>query len=99
MADVAVVTMSEFGRTVAENGNAGSDHGHGTTMLVMGWAARGGRVLGRWPPGARFEDRDLGGHQQFSESVRRDPGRPPRRCGSRRGFPGAFPAPALGVFG
>jgi hypothetical protein len=42
MADVAVVTMSEFGRTVAENGNAGSDHGHGTTMLVMGWAARGG---------------------------------------------------------
>jgi uncharacterized protein (DUF1501 family) len=62
MADVAVLTMSEFGRTVAENGNRGTDHGHATAMLVMGGGVRGGRVYGRWP-GLRsdqlFEGRDL----------------------------------------
>src|SRR5439155_686858 len=49
MADVIVLTMSEFGRTVAENGNRGTDHGRATAMLVMGGPVRGGRVYGRWP--------------------------------------------------
>src|SRR5262245_64196767 len=34
MEDVVIVTMSEFGRTAAENGNAGTDHGHGNVMMV-----------------------------------------------------------------
>ena len=62
MVDVVVLTMSEFGRTVAENGNRGTDHGHATAMLVLGGGVRGGRVHGRWPGLAReqlFEDRDL----------------------------------------
>jgi len=62
MADVVVITMSEFGRTVAENGNRGTDHGHATAMLVLGGGVRGGRVYGRWPGLARhqlFEGRDL----------------------------------------
>ena len=62
MADVVVLTMSEFGRTVGENGNRGTDHGHATAMLALGGAVRGGRVYGRWPGlvrEQRFEDRDL----------------------------------------
>ncbi|HET8682196.1 MAG TPA: DUF1501 domain-containing protein, partial [Micromonosporaceae bacterium] len=49
LADVTLVTMSEFGRRVAENGNAGTDHGHGGVMLLLGGGLAGGRVHGRWP--------------------------------------------------
>jgi uncharacterized protein (DUF1501 family) len=62
MRDVVVLTMSEFGRTVRENGNRGTDHGHGTAMFVIGGAARGGKVHGTWPGLSReqlHEARDL----------------------------------------
>jgi uncharacterized protein (DUF1501 family) len=62
MRDVVVLTMSEFGRTVRENGNRGTDHGHATAMFVIGGAAKGGIVHGRWPGLAReqlHEGRDL----------------------------------------
>jgi uncharacterized protein (DUF1501 family) len=49
MADVVLVTMSEFGRTVRENGNRGTDHGHATVMLALGGGVHGGKVHGRWP--------------------------------------------------
>src|SRR2546428_23986 len=62
MRDVVVLTMSEFGRTVRENGSSGTDHGHATAMLVLGGPVNGGRVLGKWPgldPAQRFEGRDV----------------------------------------
>jgi uncharacterized protein (DUF1501 family) len=49
MANVVVVTMSEFGRTAKENGNRGTDHGHANCMFVMGGDVKGGRVYGKWP--------------------------------------------------
>ena len=62
MQDVVVLTMSEFGRAVVENGSRGTDHGHGNAMMIIVGAVRGGRVYGRWPglaPEQRYEGRDL----------------------------------------
>src|SRR5436190_17397824 len=62
MEDIVLVTMSEFGRTVQEDGNGGTDHGHGNVMMVLGGPVRGGKVYGRWPglePEQLFEQRDL----------------------------------------
>ncbi len=62
MQDVVVVTMTEFGRTVRENGNRGTDHGHASVSFVMGGPVRGGKVHGRWPGLASdelYEGRDL----------------------------------------
>ena len=60
--DVVLVTLTEFGRTVRENGNRGTDHGHGSISLVMGESVRGGQVHGRWPGLGRadlYQGRDL----------------------------------------
>ena len=102
MADVIVLTMSEFGRTVAENGNRGTDHGHATAMLVMGGGVRGGRAYGRWPGLERerlFEGRDLAVTTDFralfSEVATRHLGLPPTPL-----FPGwTSTGPPLGLFG
>lgn len=62
MADTVVLTMSEFGRAVSENGNRGTDHGHGNAMMVIGGGVRGGKVYGTWPGlavGQRYDGRDL----------------------------------------
>jgi len=62
MSDVVILTMSEFGRTVRQNGNNGTDHGHGTCFLVLGANVNGGKVLGQWPglaPEQLYENRDL----------------------------------------
>src|SRR4029453_14063804 len=62
MADVTLVTMSEFGRTVKENGNRGTDHGHANVMLLLGGGVAGGKVYGRWPgvdASHLYENRDL----------------------------------------
>ncbi len=62
MADIVIVSMTEFGRTAAESGNQGTDHGHGSVMMVLGGPVNGGRMYGKWPGLASeqlFEGRDL----------------------------------------
>lgn len=59
--DTVVVAMSEFGRTFRENGNRGTDHGHGSVYWVLGGGLRGGRIVGDQVATTRatlFQDRD-----------------------------------------
>ena len=59
--DTIVVVLSEFGRTFRENGNRGTDHGHGSVYWVLGGAVKGQRVVGeqvRVSQGNLFQDRD-----------------------------------------
>jgi uncharacterized protein (DUF1501 family) len=103
MADTVILTMSEFGRAVSENGNRGTDHGHGNAMMVMGGGVRGGKVYGRWPGLAadhRYDGRDLAVttdfRDVFGEIVVRHLGvndpRPifPGYTSSAQKFPGLF---------
>jgi uncharacterized protein (DUF1501 family) len=72
MQDVVVVTLTEFGRTVRENGNRGTDHGHASVSFVMGGGVRGGQVHGRWPglsPDRLYEGRDLAITTDFRDLV------------------------------
>jgi uncharacterized protein (DUF1501 family) len=60
--DTVVVVVSEFGRTFRENGNRGTDHGHGTVYWVLGGAVNGGRIVGeqqRVDRSTLFQDRDF----------------------------------------
>jgi uncharacterized protein (DUF1501 family) len=62
MADVTIMTMSEFGRTVRQNGNGGTDHGHASALFVIGGDVHGRKVYGKWPglePEQLYEGRDL----------------------------------------
>ena len=60
--DTMVLVATEFGRTVAVNGTGGTDHGTGSSAMLLGGAVKGGRVLADWPglsQAALFEGRDL----------------------------------------
>jgi uncharacterized protein (DUF1501 family) len=60
--DTVVVVVSEFGRTFHENGNRGTDHGHGNAIWLMGGPVKGGKVYGEWPgldTAQLYQGRDL----------------------------------------
>jgi len=67
--------MTEFGRTAAENGSRGTDHGHGSVMLTAGDGIAGGRVLLKddaWPglgTGELYDDRDLAVPTDFRDVI------------------------------
>jgi uncharacterized protein (DUF1501 family) len=67
MADVSLITLSEFGRRVEENGSGGTDHGHGNAVMMLGGGVAGGKVYGRWPGLAEDElvDGDLDGATDY----------------------------------
>jgi uncharacterized protein (DUF1501 family) len=70
--DTVILVLSEFGRTVRENGNGGTDHGHGNVMWAMGGAVRGGQVYGRWlslSAADLYQERDLAVTTDFREPI------------------------------
>ncbi len=87
--DVCLVTMTEFGRTVRENGSRGTDHGTASALFVLGGKVRGGKVYSDWPGlDSLHEGRDLkvttdirqvlvetlGGHLELPDPARAFPG-------------------------
>ena len=76
MDDVLVLTLSDFGRTAAENGTSGTDHGWGNCMLAIGGAtlrrtaSKSGPVLGKWPGLSKeklYQGRDLAHTTDFRD--------------------------------
>jgi uncharacterized protein (DUF1501 family) len=70
--DTVIIVMSEFGRTVRENGNGGTDHGHGNVIWLLGGGIRGGKIHGDWPSLEKanlFEERDLAITTDFREAI------------------------------
>src|SRR5215510_2032176 len=62
MRNVVILTMTEFGRAIRQNGSGGTDHGHASCLFVAGGPVKGGKVYGRWPglaPEQLYEGRDL----------------------------------------
>src|SRR5687767_2109002 len=102
LADTVILTMSEFGRAATENGNRGTDHGHGNAMMLIGGPIAGGEIYGRWPglrQDQRFEGRDLAVttdfRDVFSEVVTAHLGLSSEGVG--RVFPGHKPEGSLGL--
>ncbi len=96
--DTAVVVLSEFGRTVGENGNGGTDHGHGNVIWACGGAVNGGRVYGDWPglsPAQLYQRRDLAVTTDFRAALAAVIGRHMRLTDRQLDmvFPGAPAAP------
>jgi len=66
--DTQIIVMSEFGRTAHENGNGGTDHGHGNVMWLLGGTIAGGKVYARWAglkTAGLYESRDLAATTDF----------------------------------
>jgi len=62
MSNVVIITMTEFGRAIRQNGSGGTDHGHASSLFVAGGPVKGGKVYGKWPglaPEQLHDGRDL----------------------------------------
>jgi uncharacterized protein (DUF1501 family) len=95
LATTTVVTVSEFGRRVAQNSSGGVDHGHGSAWLVLGGGIRGGRVYGRWPGLAarHLDDGDLRVTTDYRDVLGELAQRRLGVAGTRRVFPDHRPRP------
>ncbi len=72
LGETNILVMSEFGRTVKQNGTNGTDHGHGNVAWVMGGGVKGGQVLGEWSGldgSARYDGRDLAVTTDFRDII------------------------------
>jgi uncharacterized protein (DUF1501 family) len=98
---VLVLVMTEFGRTVKENGSRGTDHGHGSVMFLLGAGVRGRKVYGRWPglePSQRWEGRDLAVTTDFRDVFAEVATQHLGVANLAGVLPGYLPQQALGLF-
>jgi uncharacterized protein (DUF1501 family) len=100
MRNVVVITMTEFGRAIRQNGSGGTDHGHASCLFAFGGPVKGGKVYGKWPglaPDKLYEGRDLAlttdFRDVFSEILTNHMG----TTNVGRVFPGYKPALNLGL--
>ncbi len=97
MRNVVVLTMTEFGRTMRQNGTGGTDHGHASCLFVVGGSVKGGRVYGRWPGLATeqlYEGRDLALTTDFRDVFAEVAARHVGATDLKAIFPGFDPNPA-----
>lgn len=97
---VVTLVMTEFGRTAAQNGSGGTDHGHGSVALLLGGPVRGKRVLGRWPglePEQLYQGRDVAVTTDFRDVVA-EVGAKHLGLNPSSVFPGYSPRSSVGAF-
>ena len=100
MENIVVVTMTEFGRSIQQNGSGGTDHGHASSLFVLGGPVQGGKVYGSWPglaPEQLHEGRDLALTTDFRDLFSEILGRHMGATDTARVFPGFRPGKRLGV--
>ena len=100
MENVVVVTMTEFGRSIRQNGSGGTDHGHASSLFVLGGPVKGGKVYGRWPglaPEQLHEGRDLALTTDFRDLFSQILITHMDTPDVSRIFPGFSPGPRLGI--
>jgi uncharacterized protein (DUF1501 family) len=100
MRNVVVLTMTEFGRTIKQNGSAGTDHGHASALFVAGGPVKGGKVYGKWPglaPEQLHEGRDLALTTDFRDVFAEILTKHLRATDTAKVFPNWRPAQQLGL--
>ena len=97
MRNVVVLTMTEFGRMIRQNGSGGTDHGHASCLFVVGSRVKGGKVYGQWPglaPEQLYEGRDLALTTDFRDVFAEVAARHLGVSDLARSFPGFRSTPA-----
>jgi uncharacterized protein (DUF1501 family) len=100
MRNIVVLTMTEFGRSIKQNGSGGTDHGHASALFVMGGPVKGGKVYGKWPGLAveqLFERRDLALTTDFRDVFAEILAKHLRATDTARVFPNWKPGQPLGL--
>ena len=100
MRNVVIVTMTEFGRSIKQNGSGGTDHGHASALFMAGGPVKGGKVYGKWPglaPDKLFEGRDLALTTDFRDVFAEILAKHMRTPDVSKVFPGYTPRQALGI--
>ena len=97
MRNVVILTMTEFGRTIRQNGSGGTDHGHASCLFALGGPVKGGKVYGKWPGLASdqlYDGRDLALTTDFRDVFAEVAARHMGATNLSAIFPGYKPNPA-----